>query len=77
MNRHALKALKWFGTALQVVGVFALAGRFLSAHDAYFVLGAGSLAWLAAAVVMRDLSLFALNAAFTASNALGIWSWAP
>lgn len=72
---RALTALKWFGTAAQVVGVFLLAGRLIEPWAAYIVMLAGSAAWTLAALQMREWSMMALNAAFTVSNVIGIWRW--
>lgn len=67
--------LKWIGTGLQVVGVFALAGRLAAPWLAFAVMLAGSVTWSVAAARSREWAAMALNLAFTASNVLGIWRW--
>jgi hypothetical protein len=67
--------LKWFGTAVQIVGVFALAGRVVEPVAAFAIMMLGSLAWLAVGVRTREGSIIALNLAFTTSNVVGIARW--
>lgn len=70
-----MRALKWLGTAGQIVGVFALASRVASPPLAYVVMQIGAAAWLIVALRLRDRPLAALNIAFSLANVIGIWQW--
>lgn len=71
-----LAVLRWGATAAQVGGVFLLSSRIVPAGEAFGILLAGSTAYMVAAGVARDWPVLVLNAAFTASNILGICRWA-
>lgn len=69
--------LKWFGTAAQIIGVFALSGRLADPAVAFGIMLAGSSLWMFAAWRAFDGAAFALNLAFSISNIVGIRSWMP
>lgn len=73
--RRALPVLKWFGTAAQIAGALALASHLIDPVAAYGVMASGSLCWIIAGAAMKEMSLVALNLAFTAINLIGIVRW--
>lgn len=70
-----MRALKWLGTAGQILGVFALASRVTSPAAAYCIMQLGATAWLVVALRIRDRPLAALNVAFSLANVVGVWQW--
>ncbi len=67
--------MRWAATAFQIVGVFALSSRAVPPVAAFCVMSVGSTLWLLGAWRGREWPAVALNAAFTLSNAVGIWRW--
>lgn len=70
-----LTSLKWTGTALTLAGAVATSLA-LDPLNIY-LLNLGSVIWLAAAVIMRDRPLIAINAGLLAIYGLGFlvrWS---
>lgn len=76
LRQRAVNLLSWIGTALQVVGVFLMAGRLAEPAVAYAVMLVGSMSWSVAAAARRELAMMVLNVTFVASNIVGIWRWA-
>jgi len=71
----SLARIKWFGTAVQILGVFALSSRAMPASGAFAVMLAGSVVWLLISWAEREWSVATLHAAFTTSNLIGIARW--
>lgn len=64
--------VSWFGTAVSIVGSFAVANA--SFQIGYVLFTLGSLAWLIVAFVKRDRALGVLNGTFFCANLLGIYN---
>lgn len=64
--------VSWFGTAVSIVGSFAVANA--SFQIGYVLFTLGSLAWLTVAFCKRDKALGVLNGTFFMANLLGIYN---
>lgn len=67
--------LEWIGTALQIAGALWLALHLPSSGDAFPLMLAGSLIWLAVAWHEQRWPLFAMQLVFAAINTIGIVRW--
>jgi len=67
--------LKWVGSITGLAGATLIAANVQGSGWGFALFLASSLAWMAAAHRMRELSLLILNAGFTAANILGVCRW--
>lgn len=70
-----LRVLKWMGTGAGILGALLIAANTPISGWGFVLFLLSSLLWTAAGLLMREPSLVALNAAFTAINILGIVRW--
>lgn len=71
----AKNKLWWIATALQLIGVFALASHAVDPVICYWTMLSGSCFGSAASAKDRNLALFLLNTGYTLANVVGIVRW--
>ena len=67
--------LSWVATALQIMGAAFLAFKITIPLVAYEIMSPGAMIWFVIAIIRRDKSLAALQAAFVIINTVGILRW--
>ena len=67
-----MKTLSWLGTALSIVGSFAVAGPLFLAGYIAFLAGGGAL--LTVFVKNRDWSMIVLQCFFVVANVIGLYN---
>ncbi len=70
-----MKFLKWTGTAAGIAGATVIALNLSISGWGFVLFLVSSVSWTVAGLRMREQSLVALQAAFTAINLLGIYRW--
>jgi hypothetical protein len=67
-----LNVLSWFGTAVSILGAFAVASALFKIGYVLFTFG--SLAWLIVDYAKRDKARGVMDGTFFAANLLGIYN---
>ena len=70
-----LTFLKWFGTALAVVGALAIALNLPYSGWGFVAFLVSSISWSIAGFMMKEPSLMVLQGTFVIINVLGIYRW--
>ena len=70
-----MTALKWTGTFFGVAGATVIAANLSISGWGFVLFLVSSVSWTITGLRMREHSITALNAAFTAINLLGIYRW--
>ena len=71
----AMTALKWFGTALAVVGALVIALNLPFSGWGFVAFLVSSVIWTIVGVMMKEPSLVVLQGTFVAINLIGIYRW--
>lgn len=75
MSQGLITAMSWAGTALQLIGAFALGERLVRPTWAYSVMLPGAMLWLAVSVLTRHGAMVVLMAAYCLINIRGLSRW--
>ena len=67
--------LRWFGTLTGVAGAFVLALNIPISGWGWVLFTLSSVSWTIAGLVLKDMSLAVLQAAFVVVDVIGIWRW--
>ncbi len=70
-----LTLLKWFGTALAVVGALAIALNIPYSRWGFVAFLVSSVCWSIAGFMMKEPSLVVLQGTFVIINVIGIYRW--
>ena len=70
-----MTVLKWLGTAFGIAGATVIAANLPISGWGFALFLVSSVSWTIAGLRMREPSITALNATFTAINLLGIYRW--
>ena len=72
---RAFAALRWIGTITGVFGAFVLALNIPVSGWGWVLFTISSMSWTVAGLVLKDMSLVVLQAAFVVVDMLGVWRW--
>jgi len=72
---RAFAALRWIGTTTGVVGALVLALNIPVSGWGWVLFTISSISWTIAGLVLKDMSLVVLQAAFVVVDVIGVWRW--
>jgi len=71
----AFASLRWVGTVTGVMGALVLALNIPVSGWGWVLFTISSLSWTIAGLVLKDMSLVVLQAAFVVVDVIGVWRW--
>jgi hypothetical protein len=71
-----LSVIKWTGTAAGICGAAMVALNLGIVEYGFAFFLVSSVLWCIAGLILREPSLFILQAVFSAINIIGLWRWA-
>lgn len=72
---RAFAALRWVGTLTGVFGALILALNIPVSGWGWVLFTISSISWTIAGLVLKDMSLVVLQAAFVVVDVIGVWRW--